>query len=775
MKKNVILYIILLFTASSIFFAVSEEINIDHLLFLRDEFKVESSYEIGYWIYADLKSGEYVHVDAPGEGVTCVDDVARAGLFYLYMFENTENEYYAGLAKECIEFVLAMRAEGGDYYNFIFEDGSINKAGLTSRPTANWWALRAMWLLAKTVDVFSDHQHDEFNQQYLENCLKEINKTAVLFEKNLDYNGLIKGYTDLTSLYVITLSIAGNNSSEFEKKWKKTLRKAADGLLYKIDGNGVFSGIIDEGKDNFNFHGWGSRQVQALSLAYEKTSEKKYLHAAEDMAMGLYPSMITYGPFYELRKDGMVPFPCIAYAAEAAVTSLYELYRVSGKEEYAYLMSLCTSFFYGNNHLDRDMIGQNGEGYDGMENIFINRNSGAESTISYLLSLSLVQRMENKFRNFINSRRIYSCGPEFIDAQNLDTGLSSYSSHIINGFNVLKSESLKLKGILDMKVFGYDAFLLGEFNSGTVLKAYINSEKAETNVDKKINVVNIGQIKGEPLNEAKLTVIMKGETDGYLNQIALIPNVIFQIVNNDAGVFLWSYNRANEDAFVKLPDGSEHTINSGTLEIKRIDDFSVQFSSENDNLNYIPVLHDKDGYSIIILDDLFNNNGIGFERKPGNLDNFGAVSGAYFSGEEIFRNLSDGILSFEGISYLITDENQNDNFTLKGQTINIAGEYKTVNILGCSDHGDFSGDIEIEYEDSSKTYLTLGLSDWCGLPTLGEKIALETPFRYNAASQKEWLSPKFYSQTFKIEGKKIKRITFPEIPTMHIFAISLEK
>ncbi len=78
MKKVIVL---LLSLASVLLIGMEVQLNLGHLEFLRDEFSIENVTRVGYWIYADrLPDGSYKHADAPGEGVTCVDDVARAAI-----------------------------------------------------------------------------------------------------------------------------------------------------------------------------------------------------------------------------------------------------------------------------------------------------------------------------------------------------------------------------------------------------------------------------------------------------------------------------------------------------------------------------------------------------------------------------------------------------------------------------------------------------------------------------------------------------------------------
>ncbi|MFY9403734.1 MAG: hypothetical protein WAP06_03660, partial [Defluviitoga tunisiensis] len=83
------------------------ELNLNHLEFLRDEFQIENETKIGYWIYAEKYGDKYVHTEAKGEGVTCVDDVARVAVLYTELYKLDNNEFYLQRAKEALDFVMA--------------------------------------------------------------------------------------------------------------------------------------------------------------------------------------------------------------------------------------------------------------------------------------------------------------------------------------------------------------------------------------------------------------------------------------------------------------------------------------------------------------------------------------------------------------------------------------------------------------------------------------------------------------------------------------------
>src|SRR5690606_12931380 len=85
--------------------------NLAHLESLTTEVEVEGERHLGVWIYAEpspTEAGAYVGREAPGEGVTDLDDVARAVVAYLRHHEATGSERSLELARGLLGYVLAM-------------------------------------------------------------------------------------------------------------------------------------------------------------------------------------------------------------------------------------------------------------------------------------------------------------------------------------------------------------------------------------------------------------------------------------------------------------------------------------------------------------------------------------------------------------------------------------------------------------------------------------------------------------------------------------------
>jgi hypothetical protein len=102
----------------------------------------DGSRSAGIFIYSAYP--DYHHVEAAGEGFTCVDDVSRAILVYIRSDHFATDTAIQARTFQLIQFLLSMQAGDGYFYNFLQSDGTINTSGITSMATANWWSWRAL-------------------------------------------------------------------------------------------------------------------------------------------------------------------------------------------------------------------------------------------------------------------------------------------------------------------------------------------------------------------------------------------------------------------------------------------------------------------------------------------------------------------------------------------------------------------------------------------------------------------------------------------------------
>ncbi len=92
------------------------------------------------------------------EGVACIDDVARAAVLALQVFEETQSPVAIDLACAWLRFVMYMQGERDQrMLNFILdESGTRNGAGKTSYPGGEPWSVRALLTYATAWRVLRD-------------------------------------------------------------------------------------------------------------------------------------------------------------------------------------------------------------------------------------------------------------------------------------------------------------------------------------------------------------------------------------------------------------------------------------------------------------------------------------------------------------------------------------------------------------------------------------------------------------------------------------------
>lgn len=763
MKKSMILALIIL---PVLIFGIDAGLNLSHLEFLRDEFNIEGNTKIGYWIYADRRpDGSYRHIEAPGEGVTCVDDVARAALLYLRLFETSKSELYYIRAREALDFLLEMQDNDGDFYNFVFSDGSINRNGPTSRKGGNWWAARGLWALSVGSRVLSEI--DSSYSMELAKAAWRTFRTLLNFERN----GLIQGYTDISSvalLGAIELYYIGNDIQV-----KGFIERCASALKAKLikDSDSIFHGFVDEnapGEATPLWHGWGSRQLEAMALASAVLEDDELLALSTDAFKLSSMLLLSAGPIYSMSSFLQV-FPQIAYAAEAAIGSGFTLFELTGSHEVAVITALLGSWFEGLNSLGQAMIGPNGEGYDGMEFSHINRNAGAESTISMLLSLERIARLPEEYEKYF-SGSIESLTPaKVIEAETMRAGLSEVD--VFQGVGISANAALSVKGVfslregLSLPPVPYSVFIAaGEVQTGEIsFTLRLGDSRAERRIQPvRRAIARIGKIIGTG-REATLTVGGRVESGRFdIDQIVLLPELVaFYIPEIDETVVL---NFKGEIGFEKGLSSLPGRIISAERRVIQIPTLAVDLIEDGDFVH-------------LDLSSLFNNDGIATadDRKSSNFDNPQGIFGASYPAVEIEKSLVDGKLVLPETRFILNTKG-NDNMRLIGQAITFVPQtYKSICILGSANHGNYAGEAVLVYEDGTTQRISVAFSDWCGGPSTGEEIAFSFPSRYDNTGNIERIKCMLYYRCVEIERKPLQSIMLPQLPNIHIFSISLAR
>ncbi len=376
-------------------------INLEHLQRLTEIVEWNDTPMALVHIYSEAP--EYEWVDASGEGIAAVDDVARAALVYLMYYERTGDEQALDLARASLNFTLALQHESGEYYNFVYDrDGAINTDGITSYRSWNWWAARGQWALAMGYRVFRDVDPayaEALHEAYLrgEDALREQMGAVGAYD---ELHGervpawLLHNGSDLSALAVIGLAeyyaVAPNPQT------RQLMTNLANGVAkYQLGAPGEFPFDAHPSTSTSLalWHAWGSHQVHALAVAGDLLERDDWLRSAQRTADHFFMRLLATDFINE-----MAPLPQrrgqIAYGTQVITAGLWSLYQATGDEQYARAAGLAASWLFGNNMAGVPMYdpdtGRAFDGIDGPTAYRVNRNAGAESTIEALYTLLLI-------------------------------------------------------------------------------------------------------------------------------------------------------------------------------------------------------------------------------------------------------------------------------------------------------------------------------------------------------------------------------------------------
>ena len=186
--------------------------------------------------------------------------------------------------------------------------------------------------------------------------------------------------------------------------------------------------------------------------------------------------------------------------------------------------------------------------------------------------------------------------------------------------------------------------------------------------------------------------------------------------------------------------------------------------------------------SPVVLVDLapqFNNDAISPEanRKAANFDAPKRSSGASYPASEMPD--SGAIVCCAGkpaVPFLFPqkEEPKKNNVACKSQTISVQpGRYSILWVLGAAANGDQKDGLRLEYDDGEEK-AALELSDWCGKPKFGERLALRSSFRHGWEGEEEAMACCMWAQSVKLDPKRtLRALVLPEQPAMHVFALTL--
>ncbi|MDN4523912.1 hypothetical protein [Fictibacillus fluitans] len=500
-------------------------VNLEHLNFLNEDVTIDGVDMLITHIYSEAP--DYKWVDASGEGIACVDDVARAAVVYLNDYEQNGNKKSLESAKKALNFVMHMQADDGEFYNFVYEDLSINKDGGTSKKSFDWWAARAMWAMGQGYSVFK--KADPAYAAQLKDSFMLANK-ALQKKVNENYGeyknvhgykvpAWIGGYDAMSNALLGLAYFYEAAPSASVKDSMKKVGRGLDEFQYGSYTKYPYGAHLDWDGSPTLWHAWGSGQSFALAKAGRVLDEKKWVKSAQQEADQLFSHLLVTGMIKEMAPT-MAKDEQIAYGVNMLTQGFAEVYKATHNPKYAKYAGLAASWFTGNNDANAVMYdAKTGRGYDGLNGVTgkVNWNSGAESTIEALMALQTVNSIP-KAEKLLQAKTVKRHTAVVEEAEDFDavlgkpetltpesswTGDASYSGKIVR----LGSSDVISKKVTVSKS---GLYLL----SGALVREASSAGKLDVQVDGR----NVSYVKVQPSPDTDFLTLVNAGHPVYLGK-----------------------------------------------------------------------------------------------------------------------------------------------------------------------------------------------------------------------------------------------------------------
>ncbi len=362
----------------------------DHFFRLIDTATVEGRLVEYIHIYADAP--DYRPVEASGEGITCVDDVARSVVLMCELYRHSGADSLLPHIRHMINFLKLMQADDGQFYNFLGRDHRINRTGITSVKSFGFWAARAVWAIGKAYHALPPSDYPLLDTLW-ERSYRQIEQMLAVYPKTVRYDDqdypayLVQTYSSDASAELL-LGMLAYWEFRPDSGLQRDIEKIVEGIFIMSDttGDGY---CYFETYPGGEWHAWGASELQAIGLAARLLNRtdwrdrllRDYVPFTLAWIAGRYPA------FYRRIDHSWRVFPQIAYTIRPQVYGLIQL--ADWIPDGRIWAGLCLGWFFKLNPTGTDMVDwTHGRVYDGIESRHqVNRNSGAESTIEGLMAL----------------------------------------------------------------------------------------------------------------------------------------------------------------------------------------------------------------------------------------------------------------------------------------------------------------------------------------------------------------------------------------------------
>lgn len=382
-------------------------VNLGHLERLSAAITLGDEAALLTHIYSEAP--DYGWIDAPGEGIAALDDVARAALVYLDFWRATGAGQALERARAALASVLHLRTDEGTFHNFLLNySGTPNRDGVTSVATLDWWSCRAFWALACGHVAFRDHDPAfaaRLRAAYLATEALVARQMGVVGQFTVRHGIRFPAWLPADSpalAALVVLGLAEFQATEPNARTSRLLTALADGIAAcQLGGPGAVPwGLLPHSlAAPLPWHAWGAHEAQALARAGRLLGRADWIATAAREVDGFFAWQAVGGQLHALD-----PLPRTwgqqVYGVNCQVQAALELFHATGEARYAEQAGLHGSWLFGNNAAGQPVYDpDSGRGYDGIDRRGeVNPHAGAESTIEALMAISALQAIPEAAR-----------------------------------------------------------------------------------------------------------------------------------------------------------------------------------------------------------------------------------------------------------------------------------------------------------------------------------------------------------------------------------------
>lgn len=377
--------------------------NLAHLDFLSEDVELDGQQMMITHLYSEPRragdpSSGYEWVGDPQEGVSALDDVARAVIVYAEHHATYGDAHSYRQMVKGLRFAMWMQADNGDFDNFVARDGAgdlVKKHSQSSQTSFGYWATRAWEAYATALPALTPADADLAAAVQGRLDLIRGRVADLLADAPTSGDGrLLGGDVWMSS---IAVNAANREYAGADDAAKVELAPLVATLAAGIAAHqsGSFTdyplGAIQTTEGGWSE--WGSVQVEALARASVVTGDRSFLDRARLAAESFLSDLLISGRAYAVSPN-KATYPQLNYGTASYVDNFLALYEVTGERVFADAAGLAASWWRGDNPAQTAMFTEeSGVAFDAVDHDGVNRNGGAESVVEALRGILRVQRV----------------------------------------------------------------------------------------------------------------------------------------------------------------------------------------------------------------------------------------------------------------------------------------------------------------------------------------------------------------------------------------------